>query len=59
MDPDANLAEQRRLVRELLDGGLTIEETAERADRLAQLVEALDAWLTGGNYLPNAWVGSA
>ncbi len=51
MDPNANLAEQRRILARR-DAG-----TARLADyeRLADLVAALDQWITGGGFLPDAW----
>jgi hypothetical protein len=51
MDPDANLKEQREIVRRMLDG------TPRRSDglRLAELVEALDCWIVTGGFLPKAW----
>jgi hypothetical protein len=66
MDPDANLKEQRSLAREILarwddcadDGTLTESQTialAFKANRLAELVEALDQWITAGGFLPAAW----
>lgn len=55
MDPSANLAEQRRLVALLLaDGAFGVAGRAA-AERLAELVEALDAWITKGGALPEAW----
>jgi len=51
MDPDENLAEQRRLAAEFL------EPDSELLDihRLAELVIALDEWIAGGGFLPAAW----
>lgn len=52
MDPNANLAELRRLTRRALyDNDLTPAEVT----RLAELVEALDEWLAKGGSLPDAW----
>ncbi len=61
MDPNANLEEQRRLAAEIL--GMTVEQQGEtetadliyRANRLAELVEALDGWLKRGGFLPKRW----
>lgn len=48
MDVNATLAEIRALVR--------AEESGEGdATRLAELVAALDAWLTRGGFLPDEW----
>lgn len=53
MDPNANLAEQRRLVAHILSGKkLGYDADAER---LAELVEALDEWITHGGFLPKEW----
>ena len=52
MDPDANLAEARTIVRELLDDDAVART---KAARLAELVEALDLWIGGGGHLPAAW----
>lgn len=67
MDPNANLREQRELVREIqrvwndcnADGTLTAvqaEHVADRASRLAELVAALDQWLSNGGFPPEAWI---
>jgi hypothetical protein len=52
MDPNANLEEQRRIVARILAA-----ETANHYDaaRLADLVEALDAWISKGGFLPETW----
>ncbi len=61
MDPNANLKEQLQLARILLTGnyrlckGVPAKYIEEDALRLAELVEALDAWLSGGGFLPAAW----
>jgi hypothetical protein len=49
MDPNANLEEQRRIARRILDGD------DRDAERLAELVEALDEWLASGGFLPSDW----
>lgn len=52
MDPNATLAEIRRLVRQSEESdGLTTNQGYE----LAELVGALDGWLTAGGFLPSAW----
>ena len=54
MDPNANLAEQLRIARLLLDS--TGEEpTNLEADRLAELVIALHEWIVKGGFLPDDW----
>jgi len=57
MDPDANLAEQRRIAARLLDDNQRKDDygRAQDANRLAELVQALDEWLTRGGFLPPSW----
>lgn len=64
MDPDANLKEQREQAAILLslpadDLGNYTQEEQSRAYfaslRLAELVQALDQWITRGGFLPQAW----
>lgn len=56
MDPDANLAEQRKLAADLVDDYVDENETfRDKAERLAELVQALDGWITKGGFLPAAW----
>lgn len=63
MDPNANLAEQRRIVARLMaawdSDASTLSEfldaIAKDAMRLAELVEALDGWISKGGFLPDAW----
>lgn len=56
MDPDATLATMRDLRQAIMTstGG---DEDALRSDafELAELVEALDEWLTKGGFLPTEW----
>jgi len=67
MDPNANLAEQRHLIRSINamndrstdDGQLQAQDrTQYEADcnRLAELAQALDGWITRGGCLPIAWI---
>lgn len=51
MDPNANLAEQLTIAARINAG--TPEEGD--ADRLAELVEALNEWVANGGALPAAW----
>jgi len=47
MDPDATLAEIRALIKAApLD---------ECWDRLAELIESLDEWISRGGFLPSDW----
>lgn len=62
MDPNANLREQREIVAEVIrmwdsaDPHTDYErELAQAADRLAELVQSLDEWLTNGGFLPIEW----
>lgn len=64
MDPNANLAEQRVLAARLLElpadesGNYTDAEQSEAyfaARRLAELVIALDGWITANGFLPDDW----
>jgi hypothetical protein len=59
MDPNANLKEQKEIVRWLLDTNEeNADELSKKAERLANLVEALDEWLSKGGFLPDAWRGA-
>ncbi len=60
MDPEANLREQRKLAAEIVSAPDPVDEAGyieldERANRLADLVQALDEWLTKGGFLPADW----
>lgn len=68
MDPNANLAEQRTLAESVvigLDGGPDTwsfdaggrAQLCTDAVRLAELVQALDTWISSGGFLPGAWDG--
>jgi hypothetical protein len=50
MDPNANLAEQRRIIARILDG-----DSSADWSRLAELADDLDNWLSHGGCLPQAW----
>ena len=54
MDPDANLKEQLELAKAILDGGQP-GATRYNAERLAELVEALDGWMVKGGFEPRRW----
>ena len=54
MDPDANLEEQRRIVARMLDNEEN-EDYLTDAQRLAELVQALDEWIVRGGFLPEEW----
>lgn len=66
MDPNANLAEQRQIAQAIqavegladADGRITYaqqREIEQYAERLAELVIALDDWIRTGGFLPRAW----
>jgi hypothetical protein len=61
MDPNTNLDEQRQLKLELDQMGysaLNAEHQRlriEKLERLAELAEALDQWLSDGGFLPRSW----
>jgi hypothetical protein len=57
MDPDANLQEQRRIAERLLDDNQRHDPYHREQDalRLAELVQALDEWITKGGFLPPSW----
>jgi hypothetical protein len=59
MDPNANLAEQLRLAREIQE---TVDQcnddtvaVADNGIRLANLVLSLNEWISKGGFLPTAW----
>ena len=55
MDPNATLAELRRLVdrtRERMDAGYP---ELDDALRMTELIHALDEWLSHGGFLPSQW----
>lgn len=59
-DPNATLTEIRdttRLIREDADAG--IDTALDRLDHLEQLITDLDAPLSRGGFLPDAWGDSA
>lgn len=61
MDPNENLAEQRRIQKwlneytEPADGDDS--NYVEKLVDLAVLAEALDGWIAKGGFLPDAWKG--
>jgi hypothetical protein len=56
MDPNANLREQLELARDIADGDdLSHDEWDAKRDRLAELVLALDGWISNGGFLPTRW----
>ena len=66
VDPDANLDEQLSLAESILeridsaneDGTISPDdmgEIVEDAQRLAELVQELQSWVSRGGFLPAAW----
>ena len=59
MDPTANKDEQLRIAAGILelyeDESPNFGEIADLAARLAELVQALDEWLSKGGFLPKEW----
>ncbi len=57
MDPDANLKRQRELAQAIIvaDEKGRASEVEDMAVELAELVQALDGWLTGGGFVPTDW----
>lgn len=61
MDPEANLKELLELSEEVLNGDLDdfdqseVYAVAEKATRMAELVQALDGWIKKGGFLPKSW----
>jgi hypothetical protein len=52
MDPNSNLRDQLNIARSVL---AVKGEHSYGAVRLAELVEALDDWITRGGFLPERW----
>ena len=53
MDPDVTLDRLQRMYRSILSTGV---EGFHIANDMAELVEALDGWLSRGGFLPADWV---
>lgn len=51
MNPNANLQEQRRIVASIIAEDYLPQDVVY----LAELVEALDNWITSGGFLPADW----
>jgi len=54
MDPNSNLQEQRRIAKAILANP---DAQSYGAVRLAELVEALDEWISRGGFHPAPWKG--
>jgi hypothetical protein len=58
MDPNANLKEQRELAAKMITDYNDSESNGidqDDANRLAELVQALDEWISRQGFLPKAW----
>lgn len=55
MDPNDNLYKMQNLVRDIQEGKMNEAALADAAERLAELVGAMDEWLTRGGFLPDRW----
>ena len=57
MDPDTCLEEIRQLV-EARQQAIALAGVTSNHDRLVELVDGLDQWLTAGGFFPTAWQNS-
>jgi hypothetical protein len=57
MDPNANLKEQLELAKNILEypAQSDMDTINGDAERLAELVLALDEWISNGGFLPKRW----
>jgi hypothetical protein len=53
MDPNATLIEIRQLTKALLEGDS--RDIVRDGERLAELFDGLDGWLTRAGFLPTDW----
>jgi hypothetical protein len=53
MDPNVTLAEMRTIARLSAEGRLA--DPIDSLERMGELIIALDEWITGGGFLPDAW----
>lgn len=57
MDPNETLQQLRKLITLWHnETGGTTEDSLERADRIVELFDGFDQWLSSGGFLPAAWV---
>jgi hypothetical protein len=55
MDPNANLVEQRRLQERIAEYASRNAFSTDDLNRLVELTQAMDEWLSKGGFLPDAW----
>lgn len=56
MDPNETLRRIRELYRSILESDIKASITVEtEAEELAELVQALDGWITNGGFMPTKW----
>jgi len=60
MDPNANLREQLQLAEMITevadsDDDFRLDDLLSNATRLAELVTALNQWISNGGFLPEGW----
>lgn len=56
MDPSANLTEQLKIAARIQAANVTDDDClVNDAERLADLVLALDEWICKGGFLPERW----
>jgi hypothetical protein len=55
MDPNANLLEQKQIARRLANGDYGDDTAEDLGARLAELVLALNMWISRGGFLPEDW----
>lgn len=55
MDPDANWQEQEEIRAWIAKGGYYKSELREKKERLRELEEALNEWMSKGGFAPEGW----
>lgn len=56
LDPDKNLEQQKDIAQRMVEGKMATPEDFETDSiRLAELVLALDEWMSKGGFPPKAW----
>lgn len=58
MDPTAALAEIRSIISEngsVDEMAMPLQEIQDKYDRLCELVDGLDNWISSGGFLPEDW----